>query len=71
MNRLSPREVLRLEQALGGDPVTEDIVLRFIGARWEALNLFHLPARVAAEALRRPGDFMRAAKQHCQPELSF
>ena len=70
-NRLSPREVERLERVLGGDPLTEEIVLRFISARYGARNLFFLPAGVAAEALRRPGDFLRAAKLHSQPELSF
>jgi hypothetical protein len=70
-NRLSPREVLRLEQALGGDPVTEEMILRFIGARWGARNLFYLPPKVAAEALRRPADFIRAAKRHFEPELRF
>jgi len=26
---------------------------------------------VATEALRRPADFIQAAKQHCRPELNF
>ena len=70
-SRLSPREVERLERLLGGDPVTEEMVLRFIGDRWGARNLFYLPDKVAEEAVRRPGDFMRAAKLHCEPELRF
>ena len=70
-SRLSPREVERLHNALGGDPRTEEMILRFIGARWGAKNLCYLPAKVAAEALRRPADFIRAAKQHCAPELPF
>jgi hypothetical protein len=68
---LTAQEVERLHQELGGDPMTEEMVLRFIGARWDARNLFHLPAKVAAEALRRPADFLRAAKQHCEPDLPF
>ena len=68
---LTAQEVERLHQALGGDPVTEDLILRFIGARWGARNLIHLPPKVAAEALRRPADFIRAAKQHFEPELPF
>ena len=68
---LPVQSVERLHQALGGDPVTEAVVLRFIGVRWGARNLFYLPAKVAAEAVRRPGDFIRAAKQYCEPELPF
>ena len=70
-NRLSPQDVLRLERVLGGDPVTEEIILRFIGDRWGAKSLFYLPAKVAGEILHRPADFIRAAKHHYQPELSF
>jgi hypothetical protein len=69
--RLLVAEVERLHQGLGGDPMTEEMGLRFIGARWGARNLFHLPGKVAAEALRRPADFLRAAKQFCEPELPF
>ncbi len=63
--------VRRLHHALGGDPVTEEMIIQFIGHRWGARNLFYLPPNVAAEALRRPADFIRAAKQHSQPELPF
>ena len=70
-SRLSPREVERLHNALGGDPRTEEMILRFIGDRWGARNLFYLPPKVAAEALRRPADFIRAAKQYCEPELGY
>ena len=70
-SRLSPREVERLHNALGGDPRIEEMILRFIGDRWGARNLFYLPPKVAAEALRRPADFIRAAKQYCEPELPF
>jgi hypothetical protein len=69
--RLARGEVERLHQALGGDPVTEDMILRFIGDRWGAKNLFYLPAKVAQQILRRPADFIRAAKQHFEPELPF
>ena len=69
--RLTVAEVERLHQNLSGDPMTEEMVLRFIGDRWGARNLFYLPAKVAAEALRRPADFLQAAKQHSEPELPF
>jgi hypothetical protein len=61
--------VERLHRLLGGDPMTEAMVLRFIGARWGAATLLDLPERVAQEALRRPTDFIRAAKRWCEPEL--
>ena len=69
--RLPVATVQRIERLVGGDPVTEDHVLRFIGSRYEAKNLFYLPRHVAAEILKRPADFTRAAKQHCEPELPF
>jgi len=69
--RLPVATVLRVERLVGGDPVTEDQVLRFIGSRYGAKNLFYLPRHVAAAVLKRPADFIRAAKQHCQPELNF
>ena len=71
MDRLPIEVVRRLEQALGGDPVTETMIVRFIGFRYGAKSLFYLPPKVAAEALRRPADLIRAAKAHCEPELPF
>jgi hypothetical protein len=47
------------------------MILRFIGDRYGAKNLLHLPVNVAEAVLTRPGGFVRAAKQHCEPELSF
>ena len=63
--------VQRIERLVGGDPVTEDQILRFIGARYRAKSLLYLPPQVAAELLKRPTDFVRAAKRWCQPELRF
>jgi hypothetical protein len=68
--RLLPREVERLQRVLGGDHVTEEAVLRFIAARY-GRSLVFLPANVGAAILKRPGDFLRAAKLHWQPELRF
>ena len=70
-SRLPVATVLRVERLVGGDPVTEDQVLRFIGARYGAKNLFYLPRHVVAAILKRPSDFIRGAKRHCQPELAF
>ena len=67
--RLPVATVMRLERALGGDPMTEDQVLRFIAARYGAENLFYVPVHVAAAILKRPSDFIIAARRHCQPEL--
>jgi hypothetical protein len=67
--RLSAATVQRIERLVGGDPVTEEQILRFIGARYGAANLFYLPPNVAAEVCKRPTDFIRAAKRYSQPEL--
>ena len=69
LNRLPVATVQRMERLVGGDPVTEEQILRFIGARYGAKSLFYLPPHVAAQVCKRPGDFVRAAKQYCQPEL--
>ncbi len=69
--RLPVVTVQRLERVLGGDPVTEDQVLRFIAARYGAKSLFYLPPHVAAAVFKRPGDFLSAARRHCQPELAL
>ncbi len=68
-SRLAVATVQRLERLLGGDPVTEGEILRFIAARYGAKSLFYLPPHVAAEVCKRPADFIRAAKQYCEPEL--
>ena len=47
------------------------MILRFIADRYNAANLVGLPPQVAREILNRPADFIRAAKQHCEPELRF
>lgn len=69
--RLSAATVQRIERLVGGDPVTEGQILRFIGARYGAKNLFYLPPHVAAEVCKRPADFIRAARQYCEPELGL
>ncbi len=68
---ISVATVQRIERLVGGDPVTEDQILRFITARYGARSLLYLPPQVAGEILKRPADFVRAAKQYCQPELAF
>ena len=70
-NRLKVAEVKRLHALLGGDAVTETMIIRFIGDRYGAPSLFEVPRNVAQQIFRRPGDFIRAAKQHCQPELAI
>ncbi|HOF71955.1 MAG TPA: hypothetical protein PLV05_02095 [Verrucomicrobiota bacterium] len=69
--RLPVATVQRMERLVGGDAVTEGQILRFIAARYGAENLLYLPPQVAAEVCRRPADFIRAAKQYCQPELAL
>jgi len=69
--RLPVATVQRIERLVGGDPVTEERVLRFIADRYGARNLFHLPPHVGAEICKRPADFVSAARQYCEPELPF
>ena len=69
--RLPVGTVQRIERLVGGDPVTEEQILRFIRARYRARSLFYLPPHVVAQVCRRPADFIRAAKQYCEPELGL
>ena len=69
--RLSVQTVERLHRLLGGDARVEDMVLRFITHRYRAKNLLNVPPHVASEILKRPADFIQAAKNYCEPELSF
>jgi hypothetical protein len=47
------------------------MVLQFIADKYGAKNLLYLPPQVAKEILKRPADFLRAVKDHCEPELNF
>ena len=69
--RLPVGTVQRIERLVGGDPVTEEQILRFIRARYRARSLFYLPPQVVAEVCKRPADFIRAAKEYCEPELQL
>jgi hypothetical protein len=63
--------VHRIERLAGGDVVMEYQILRFIRARYGARGLVFLPPHVASEVVRRPADFIRAAKRYCEPELGL
>ena len=69
--RLSVQTVERLHRLLGGDARVEGMFLPFIADKYGAKNLLHLPPHVAKEILKRPADFIVAAKNHCEPELKF
>ena len=69
--RLRVCDVQRIHDAVGGDPVTEEMIVRYIAEKFGAKNFFYVSPRVAAEILRRPLDFIRAAKKHCEPQLPF
>lgn len=69
--RLSVQTVERLHRLLGGDPHVEGMILTFIKDRYGATTLLHLPPHVAREILKRPADFIQAAKNYCEPELQF
>ena len=68
---LPVQTVERLHRLLAGDARLENMVLTFIAGRYGARSLVFLPARVAEQILKRPADFIRAAKQHCEPEMRF
>ena len=70
-DRLPVLVVQRIERLVGGDLVTEDQVLRFIEARYGAKSLLYVPRHVAVEILKRPADFVRAARRYCEPELAL
>lgn len=67
--RLSVPTVERLQRLLGGDARVEGMILQFIAAKYGAASLLALPPAVAREILKRPADFIRAAKNYCEPEL--
>jgi hypothetical protein len=67
--RLPVQIVEHLHRLLGGDARLERMVERFIADQYEAKNLFYLPPNVASQIIKRPGDFLKAVKQHCEPEL--
>jgi len=69
--RMQVAGVERLHQLVGGDPVTEDLILGYIGRRWGARNLFYLPPTVAAAVVERPVDFLRAVKEAQAPVLKL
>jgi len=51
--------------------VVEGMILQFIADKYGSVTLLHLPPHVAKEILKRPADFIQAAKNHCEPELKF
>ena len=69
--RLPVDVVLHIHRLLGGDVRVEDMVLKFIADKYAAPNLLYLPPAVATQIIRRPADFLTAAKNHAEPELSF
>jgi hypothetical protein len=69
--RLTVATVQHIERLVGGDPLVENLVLRFIAARWGAESLLYLPLNVAERIFQRPDAFLRAAKNHFEPELLF
>jgi hypothetical protein len=76
MEKLTPTKlpvqtVERLQRLVGGEARMEMMVLRFIADRYGARSLIYLPLPVAREVLKRPADFLRAVKEHCEPELKF
>ena len=69
--RLPVQVVEHLHRFVGGDARVEKMVLDYIAFRWKAPNLFYIPPKAAGEIIRRPADFLKAAKNHAEPELQF
>jgi hypothetical protein len=61
--------VEHLHRLLGGDARVEAMVLRFIADKYGAKDLTELASPVASQIIKRPADFLKAVKQHCEPEL--
>ena len=70
-SRLPVQTVERIQRLVGGDARVEEMILRFIASRYRAKSLIYLPPHVAKEILKRPADFIQAAKAYCEPELKF
>lgn len=69
MNRIDPSTgrltiptVQAIERLVGGEPVVEGLILWFIAQKYSARNLFFLPDKVAGAILKRPAEFICAAK---------
>ena len=71
LERLPVPVVEYLNRLVGGDARTEKMVERFIADQYGAKNLFYLPSKVAGEIIRRPADFLTAAKNYSEPVLKF
>jgi len=67
--RLPVQVVEHLHRLLGGDARVEAMVLRFIADKYGAKDLTELASPVASQIIKRPADFLKAVKQHCEPEL--
>jgi hypothetical protein len=67
--RLPVQVVEHLHRLLGGDARLEDVVLDYVEFRWGKRDLFYIPPKAASEIIRRPADFLTAAKNHSEPEL--
>ena len=71
LKKLPVQTVERLHRLVGGEARMEEMILRFIADRYGARSLVYLPPHVAQEILKRPADFIQAAKKHREPELKL
>ncbi len=67
--RLPVQVVEHLHRLLGGDARLEKMVTDYIRFRWQANDLLDIPPKAASEIIRRPADFLTAAKNYSEPEL--
>ncbi|MEI6195336.1 MAG: hypothetical protein WCS42_13510 [Verrucomicrobiota bacterium] len=68
-SRLPVDVVEHIHRLVGGDARTEDMVLDYVEFRWKKRDLFYIPAAAATQIIRRPADFLTAAKIYSEPEL--
>ena len=68
---ISAGTALHIMRLLEGDEMTEEKIMQFLKERYGATTVLEIPPRVASEIIRRPGDFVRAARRWCEPELAL
>jgi hypothetical protein len=69
--RISVETAKHIARLLEGDFATEEMLVRFVKEKYGVPTVLDLPPKIAREIIRRPGDFIRAARRWCEPELPF
>jgi len=69
--QISAETGLHIMRLLEGDRRTEEQIVHFLRTKYGAQTVLDIPAKVAAEIIRRPADFVRAAQEFWEPGLPF